>query len=78
MDRVIGTGVDPKILKEELRKLSRNGTPPEYVKDTLFNGVSRSKRINTSTGEASQLYVGEKCSVSINPDTGVLIQCNLN
>ena len=78
MDRVIGTAVDPKIFKEQHRKISRSGVPVEDIFNTLKSGVSRAPIQNQKTGEYSQTYYGKKSVVTINPVSGILIQCNPN
>lgn len=74
MQRVIGTGQDPIIFAEEHRIIKRSGVEIKDIKDALFNGVP-SPVIEGESGR-SQVLIGEKCIVSINPDTGNLIQCN--
>ena len=76
MQRLCGTSRDPKIYEEQLRIVRRSGTEPEDVIDALLNGESRPTAYDAN-GNPSKLYVGSKCKVSINPDTGKLIQCNL-
>lgn len=74
IERVIGTGVDSKIYKEELIKVHRNGVAINDICDALFNGNPRPCK-HTSSG-ISQVFEGKKCNVSVNPDNGNLIQCN--
>ena len=76
MQRLCGTSRDPKIYEEQLIIVRRSGTEPEDVIDALLNGESRPTAYDAN-GNPSKLYVGSKCKVSINPDTGKLIQCNL-
>ena len=76
MQRVIGTMADPKKLADDLQIVRRSGVKVEDIVDALINGVSRVPKVNKSTGNISQLFVSEKCAVSINPYSGVLIQCN--
>ena len=76
IQRVIGTGVDPLKLKEDLRVISRSGVAIEDIKDALFAPENIGERIEKSNGMYSVRYVGKNCWVSINPDTGVLIQTN--
>lgn len=76
MQRVAGTMVDPKVLKEELKIVRRSGVEIEDVKEALFNGTARKPVLNPATGKTSILYIGKKCEVSLNPETGELIQCN--
>lgn len=75
MQRVIGTGADPKKLKEDLEIVRRSGVEIDDIKEALFNGIAREPIMNKD-GEWSQRYISNKCMVSINPKTGILIQCN--
>lgn len=68
MERVLGTMKDPHT------GFSRSGVPVEDILDCILHGTARPVRKSGAT--ASQLFCTEKCAVSINPDTGVLIQCN--
>ena len=76
LERVFGTMSDPTH-----DGVSRSGVGLRDVKDALLNGVSRpvDTRHNRK-GEIvrSQLFVTEKAKVSINPDTGIIIQCEPN
>lgn len=76
MQRLAGTMVDPKILKEQHRIVRRSGVELEDVMEVLFEGTPRKPVLNPSTGKTSVLFIGKNCEVSINPDTGELIQCN--
>lgn len=71
LERVFGTAADPKT------GYSRSGVEINDLIETALRGVPRPVKINDKTGARSQLFVTEKCAVSVNPDTGVLIQCNL-
>lgn len=75
MERVIGTSVDPKILKEDLRIVRRSGVEFSDIKDAALKGKTRAIKTD-SQGRRSQVHYNDKCVVSIDPDTGVLIQCN--
>ncbi len=74
LERVFGTGKDPKT------GLSRNGVEFDDIKDALFNGqvkpVRESKDKNGKIIK-SQLFYNDNCAVSVNPETGLIIQCNL-
>ena len=73
LERVFGTMSDPT---HEEKK--RNGVNLDDAIDAVLNGTVRPVKISiTDNGEKrpSQLFYNGKCSVSINPDTGVLIQC---
>lgn len=76
MQRVIGTMVDPAVLKKTGKKVRRSGVEISDIEDALFNGIAGPARIDAKTGDISKVYYNRKCKVSINPDTGVLIQCN--
>lgn len=53
----------------------RDGVDFRDVEETLRNGIPRKTKIEKN-GNRSTVYVGEKAQVSVNPDTGVLVQCN--
>lgn len=66
IERVFGTSEDP------LTKRSRNGVSLEEIKGALLNGeVKINKRASNSIK-----YLGATCEVSVNPETGNLIQVN--
>lgn len=70
MERVVGTMKDPKTGRP------RSGVTIEEISDALNNPVVvRPIRVD-SQGEKSQKYIGNKATVSMDPDTGILIQCN--
>lgn len=77
MQRLCGTSIDPKIYEEKHRIIRRSGVEPEDIIYTLLNGKSR-VTVYDSNGNPSKLYISDKCKVSINPDSGILIQCNPN
>jgi hypothetical protein len=81
IERVIGVIKDPDTGKKRL------GVELQDIQDALTNDkamkpkISRDKNGNILYDEdgkpkISQLFVTDKCAVSINPETGVLIQCN--
>lgn len=70
IQRVIGTMQDP----ETGRK--RTGVSITDIKQALRAGIPREPKMNKS-GNISQLFQGYACEVSVNPNTGNLIQCNL-
>lgn len=79
IQRVIGTTVDPEKLKKDLQIIRRSGVSVDDIKDALQNGVPRKIVEQTRKGGKivrSQKFVGKTCDVSVNPDTGILIQCN--
>ena len=70
MERAIGTMKDPKTGR------SRSGVSVEGIKDALENPMTVRAIRTDLQGERSQKYIGEKATVSVDPDTGTLIQCN--
>ena len=70
MERVLGTIKDPKTGNP------RNGVEIDDIIECLFNGSSRPVKYDEKN-RPSQLLYTKKCAVTINPDTGELIQCNL-
>lgn len=74
MQRVLGTSRDPKILKEEHKVVSRSGVSVDSIKQALFEGEPLRARMGKDG--SSQVFIGKKCKVTINPTTGKLIQCN--
>lgn len=53
----------------------RDGVEFSDVEDALRSGTPQEVKTGKS-GKHSTVYVGEKVQVSVNPDTGVLVQCN--
>ena len=47
-----------------------------FIADALFNGTARPVKTNPTTKKKSQKFYNDVCEVSVNPDTGTLIQCN--
>ena len=76
LQRMIGTMQDPVKFREEHVVIRRSGVEFEDVLDTLQTGTPRP--IKRYPNGASQVFISEKCKVSINPDTGKLIQCSPN
>ncbi len=70
LERVFGCKCDPKTKKP------RDGTPLEDVFDCLNNPVEIQPTKVNQNGERSFVVVGHRAKVSINPDTGILIQTN--
>lgn len=66
MERVIGTKEDPKTHRP------RSGVSIEDIQDALLNGTPRIRERDPN----SIKYVTDKCIVSVNQKTGILIQCN--
>lgn len=76
MQRVIGTMVDPKKLKDDLQVVRRSGVEVEDICDTLFHPESIDDPVKRSNGKTSVRFIGKNCVVTINPDEGLLIQTN--
>lgn len=66
IERVIGTKEDPKTHRP------RSGVDIEDIQDALLHGTTRTRARDPD----SIKYVTDKCIVSVNPKTGILIQCN--
>ena len=76
MQRVIGTMVDPKILKEEHRIIRRSGVEVDAIKNAVFTPEKIGDVVVRKSGQRSVKLIGKDCVVTINPDTGELIQTN--
>ena len=87
LQRVIGTAINPSKIHDGLRTMT--GTNPQGYRSSARSGVEIEDiieavtygkpdiiRKNVNTGKNSQKFYGKNCAVSINPDTGNLIQCN--
>lgn len=70
LERVIGTMEDPKT------KRSRSGVTIEEIINALRSPLDLKNPKADRNGRISQRYIGEKATVSINPENGMLIQCN--
>ena len=66
IERVFGTNLDPKTNR------SRSGVEINDIKDALLNGSVRIRKSDPN----SIKFITDKCMVSVNPNTGVLIQTN--
>ncbi len=66
IERVIGTKEDPKI------KRPRSGVEIEDIQYALLHGEIRTRKRDPD----SIKFITDKCIVSVNPNTGILIQCN--
>ena len=58
------------------RSTMRQGVTLEMVKDAIDNGKVKPIKCRKSDGEQSQQLVGKEALVTINPETGILIQTN--
>lgn len=73
LERIFGTKSDPNH-----NGISRSGVALEDAIDALLSGKERpikEELLPDGTKRRSQLLCGRKCSASINPDTGIIIQC---
>lgn len=70
MQRVLGTMSDPQ------KGAVRSGVTLEDIADALFNAQRIGQAVTRSDGKKSVKLYGARCVVSINPDTGELIQTN--
>lgn len=66
IERVLGTSYDPD------KKRPRDGVGIEEIKNTLTNPL----KVKEEPKKNSHKFIGEKVTITINPDTGNLIQCN--
>lgn len=66
IERVIGTKEDPKTERP------RSGVEIEDIRHALLYGQVRTRKRDPD----SVKFVTDKCIVSVNPKTGILIQCN--
>jgi len=66
IERVFGTTEDPHTGRP------RSGVEINYIKDAIQNGNIRTRKNDPD----SIKFINEKCIVSINPNTGLLIQVN--
>ena len=59
------------------KKYNREGVSVEEIKNALINGaIGKSKTDNN--GNVSKLFVSDSCKVSVNVNTGNLVQTNVN
>lgn len=75
MERMFGTSVDPDKLKYDLKIIRRSGVGYEAMRDTVLNPERINPVKTDSRGKRSVRLIG-KAIVTINPDTGQLIQLN--
>ena len=75
MERMFGTLVDPDKLKYDLKIIRRSGVGYEAIRDTVLNPERINPAKTDSRGKRSVRLIG-KAIVTINPDTGQLIQLN--
>ena len=86
LQRVIGTAINPAKVHNGLRtmtgtnpqgyrSLARSGVEIEDIVEAVTKGRFYEPKLSGS-GLKSQKYVSQKCAVTVNPETGNLIQCN--
>ena len=76
LERIFGTKSDPNH-----NGMPRSGVALEDAIDALLSGKERpikEELLPDGTKRRSQILYSKKCSVSINPDTGIIIQCQPN
>lgn len=76
MQRVIGTMVDPQKLRDNLQIIRRSGVDIEEIKAAIFSPERVDLPVSRQDGMRSIRFIGETCAVTVNPDTGMLIQTN--
>lgn len=76
IQRVVGTMIDPQKLKNNLQIVRRSGVEIADIKDALFSESSAVNVTLRNNGKTSVKFIGEKCMVTLNPETGILIQVN--
>lgn len=79
LERVFGTMSDSTHLDSDGNPVKRSGVSFEDMKDALLNGnYEPIKETKDEKGDIkhSQLFYNDNCAVSVNPDTGNIIQCN--
>ena len=64
-------------LKDDLQIIRRSGVSVDDIKDALFSPESVDPPAVRASGKRSVRYIGKNCVVTVNPDTGELIQTNL-
>ena len=74
MERMFGTLVDPKKLKEYLKIVRRSGVDFDDIKDTLMHPVMPPRTKKDILGRNSTVFFGKNAQVSVN-EKGELIQC---
>lgn len=77
VDRVIGThdGLNQPASKELSKRLDHAAVRIDEAKATLLNGKAEDVKTDAK-GRRSQRFIGKNCIVTLNPDTGELIQTN--
>ena len=70
IERVIGTVKDPKSGRP------RSGVSVDDVADALQHPLEIKTKGNADNNTISQKFIGTHATASVNPNTGILIQCN--
>lgn len=76
IQRVVGTMIDPQKFKNNLQIVRRSGVEITDIKDALFSESSVVNVTLRNNGKTSVKFIGENCMVTLNPETGILIQVN--
>lgn len=76
IQRVVGTMIDPQKFKNNLQIVRRSGVEITDIKDALFSKSSAVNVTLRNNGKTSVKFTGENCMVTLNPETGILIQVN--
>ena len=83
LERYFGTMSNPT----DNKKKPRSGVSIKNIKEALYLGKCTNPKFNfdkkgnqkynaDGTKMRSQLFITKKCAISVNPDTGRLVQCN--
>lgn len=76
IQRVVGTPADPEKTKKDLRIIRRSGVSIDSIKDALFTPEDVDPPVTRADGKRSVRFIGKGAIVTVNPDTGELIQTN--
>ena len=76
MQRILGTMADPKKLRDDLQIIRRSGVEIDNVIDAVLNPVQIYPARTDYNGNRSVKLRGHICAVTVNPDSGILIQTN--
>ena len=67
---------DPKKLRDDLQIIRRSGVEIDNVIDAVLNPVQIYPARTDSNGNRSVKLRGYICAVTVNPDSGIMIQTN--
>lgn len=76
--RVVGTMIDPKKFRNDLQIIRRSGVEVDDIIDALFAPGASIRTYTRRDGAKSMRFKTTSCMVTVNPDTGNLIQVNLS